>query len=45
VMTYFCWKRLGADPNIAGKEIGGATILGVTPWEFTGSFYGLNGIF
>ncbi len=43
VMTYSCWKRLGADPNIAGKSIAGATILGVTPKEFTGSFYGANG--
>ena len=43
VMTYSCWKRLGADPNIAGKSVAGTTILGVTPREFTGSFYGLNG--
>jgi len=43
VMTYSCWKRLGADPNIVGKEITGITIVGVTPKEFTGSFYGFNG--
>ena len=43
VMTYSCWKRLGADPGIAGKTVAGSTILGVTPREFTGSFYGLNG--
>jgi predicted permease len=43
VMTYSCWKRLGADPHMAGKTIAGFTILGVTPKEFTGSFYGLNG--
>ena len=43
VMTYSCWKRLGADPNIAGKTVAGTTILGVAPREFTGSFYGLNG--
>jgi len=43
VMTYSCWKRLGADPNIAGKTVVGVTILGVTPREFTGSFYGVNG--
>ncbi|HYV64473.1 MAG TPA: ABC transporter permease, partial [Bryobacteraceae bacterium] len=43
VMTYSCWKRMGADPNIAGKEIAGYTIVGVTPREFTGSFYGFNG--
>ena len=43
VMTYSCWKRLGADPNIVGKSIGSNTIVGVTPKEFTGSFYGLNG--
>jgi predicted permease len=43
VMTYSCWKRLGADPNIVGKSVAGTTIWGVTPREFTGSFYGLNG--
>ncbi len=43
VMTYSCWKRLGADPNIAGKTVVGVTILGVTPKEFTGSFYGFEG--
>src|ERR1700733_8256544 len=43
VMTYSCWKRLGSDPNIAGKTVAGFTILGITPKEFTGSFYGLNG--
>jgi len=43
VMTYSCWKRLGSDPNIAGKEIAGNTIVGVTPREFTGSFFGFNG--
>src|SRR5579872_249795 len=43
VMTYSCWKRLGADPNISGKEIAGFTIVGVAPREFTGSFFGFNG--
>ena len=43
VMTYSCWKRLGADPKIIGKEVIGHTIVGVTPENFTGSFYGLNG--
>jgi predicted permease len=43
VMTYSCWKRLGGDPNISGKEIAGYTIVGVAPREFTGSFYGFNG--
>lgn len=43
VMTYSCWQRLGSDPNIAGKTVAGHTILGVTPKEFTGSLYGLNG--
>jgi putative ABC transport system permease protein len=43
VMTYSCWKRLGGDPNISGQEIAGYTIVGVTPREFTGSFYGFNG--
>ena len=43
VMTYSCWKRLGGDPNISGKEIAGFTIVGVAPREFIGSFYGFNG--
>jgi putative ABC transport system permease protein len=43
VITYSCWKRLGSDPNISGREIAGYTIVGVTPKEFTGSFYGFNG--
>ncbi len=43
VMTYSCWRRLGADPNISGKEIAGFTIVGVAPREFTGSFFGFNG--
>jgi predicted permease len=43
VMTYSGWKRLGADPNIIGKVIGAYTIVGVTPKEFTGSLYGVNG--
>ena len=43
VMTYPCWKRMGADPNISGKEIAGFTIVGVAPREFTGSFFGFTG--
>ncbi|MDE3196704.1 MAG: ABC transporter permease [Acidobacteriota bacterium] len=43
VMTYTCWKRLGSNPHIVGKKLGEATIIGVTPASFTGSFYGLNG--
>lgn len=43
VMTYTCWKRLGSDPNIIGKKVVGRTIIGVTPPDFTGAFYGLNG--
>jgi predicted permease len=43
VMTWSCWKRLGADPHIAGKVVAGQTIVGVTPKEFTGAFYGVNG--
>ena len=43
VMTYACWKRLGANPNIVGKVLFGNTIVGVTPENFTGGFYGLNG--
>jgi predicted permease len=43
VMTYLCWKRLGSDPHIVGRKLGGSTIIGVTPESFTGSFYGVNG--
>jgi predicted permease len=43
VLTYTCWKRLGADPNIVGKKVVGNTIIGVTPPDFTGAFFGLNG--
>jgi len=43
VMTYSCWKRLGSDPNIVGKTVANYTIIGVTPPDFTGSLYGLNG--
>ncbi len=43
VMTYSCWKRLGSDPNISGKDIAGFTIVGVAPREFVGSFFGFNG--
>ena len=43
VMTWSCWKRLGSDLRIVGKKVASFTIVGVTPKEFTGSFYGLNG--
>jgi predicted permease len=43
VMTYACWQRLGGDPHIIGKQLGGHTIIGIAPRSFTGSFYGLNG--
>ena len=43
VMTYFCWRRLGADPQIVGKQVTGRTIVGVAPPSFTGSFYGVEG--
>src|SRR5215471_1873811 len=43
VATFACWKRLGADPHLVGKEVAGYTIVGVAPPEFTGSHYGLNG--
>ena len=43
VMTWACWKRLGSDVHIAGKMLFGRTIVGVTPPEFTGAFYGVNG--
>ena len=43
VMTYTCWKRLGADPKVVGKTIGSINIVGVTPPDFTGSMFGVNG--
>ncbi len=43
VMTWNCWKRLGADRQIAGKTLFGRTIAGVAPPNFTGAFYGANG--
>jgi predicted permease len=43
VMTWACWKRLGSDPNIVGKVLTKRTIIGVTPKDFTGSFYGVDG--
>ena len=43
VMTYSCWKRLGGDPNIVGKVLAKNTIIGVTPEDFTGAFFGFDG--
>jgi hypothetical protein len=43
VMTYSCWQRLGSDRNVVGKTIGSYTIIGVTPREFTGAMFGING--
>jgi predicted permease len=43
VITYSGWQRFGSDPNIVGKKIGGTTIIGVAPKEFTGSLFGING--
>src|SRR5690348_2190831 len=43
VMTYSGWQRLGSDPKIVGKTIGGTTIVGVAPEQFTGSLFGMNG--
>jgi predicted permease len=43
VMTYSCWKRLGADPKIVGKVLARNTIVGVTPKDVTGAFFGLDG--
>lgn len=41
VLSYSCWKRLGADPEIVGKTLKlrghDAVIAGVAPEEFTGS--------
>lgn len=43
VMSYACWKRLGSDPRIVGRQIAGYNVVGVAPPEFNGSLYGLNG--
>ena len=43
VMTYSCWRRMGADPGIVGKVFAKQTIVGVMPKEFTGSLFGING--
>ena len=43
IMTWSCWKRLGSDLKIVGRSISGRTIVGVTPPDFTGSLYGVNG--
>lgn len=43
VVTYSGWQRLGSDPKIVGKKIGGTTIIGVAPKAFTGSLFGING--
>ncbi|MEO7142251.1 MAG: ABC transporter permease [Bryobacteraceae bacterium] len=43
VMTWSCWKRLGADPKIVGKVLAKHTIVGVAPKNFMGAFYGVNG--
>jgi len=43
VLTYFGWRRLGADPKIVGKQVVDRTIIGVAPPSFTGSFYGVEG--
>jgi predicted permease len=43
VVTYPGWKRLGSDPNIVGKNLGGTTLIGVAPKEFTGSLFGIDG--
>ena len=43
VMTYGCWRRLGSDQHIVGKIVAGETIVGVTPKDFAGAFYGFEG--
>jgi len=43
VLTYTGWRRLGSDRDIVGKKIGGTTIVGVAPKQFTGSMFGING--
>jgi predicted permease len=43
VMTWSCWKRLGADRQIVGKQLLGRTIVGVAPPDFKGAFFGVNG--
>lgn len=45
VLTYACWKRWGADPQIAGKTISinrqPLVILGVAPPQFIGPEFGI----
>src|SRR5579871_4209594 len=43
VMTWSCWKRLGADPHIVGRVLSHHVIVGVAPKEFAGAFYGVDG--
>jgi predicted permease len=43
VMTWSCWKRLGGDRQIVGKQLFGRTIVGVAPPEFKGAIFGVNG--
>ncbi|HEV2305028.1 MAG TPA: ADOP family duplicated permease [Candidatus Acidoferrales bacterium] len=48
VLTYSCWQRLGADPNIVGKSVvfgsqgQPRTIVGVAPKGFTGIIFGFG---
>ncbi len=43
VITWQCWKRLGSDLHIVGKNLFGHRVVGVAPPEFTGGFFGVNG--
>ena len=46
VLSYSCWKRLGAAPGIVGKTLTlrrhALTIVGVAPKNFTGTVFGFG---
>src|SRR5262245_66109119 len=31
ILTYTCWRRLGADPDTIGRTVVGRTVMRVTP--------------
>ena len=46
VLSYSCWKKWGADPQIAGETVKIGTnafsIIGVAPKDFTGTVFGFG---
>jgi predicted permease len=46
MLSYSCWKRWGADPEIVGKTLTlrrhALTIVGVAPKNFTGTVFGFG---